>query len=134
MLDNMTKSKDSEIPQEVESFVRRHFRSVASLEVFLFVRSMLPGGITADDLSNEMRSNPVYSAALLNELLDKGLLTSQESKTQRKYFCNNNEKDKDIYDKVTAYYVQKRVRIINLIYNASAEKIQDFADAFKIRK
>ncbi len=135
MIENTKASNNSEVPKEIADFVRQHFSSVSSLEVFLFVRSLLPNGITADDLGLEMRSNSSHAANLLEELVKKGLLTSETQNGAKKYFCRTSGKElSDLYDRLSAVYAQKRFRIINLIYESSLDKLKTFADAFKIGK
>jgi hypothetical protein len=135
MLENTKNPNNSEVPKEIADFVRQNFSSVSSLEVFLLVRSLLPAGITAEDLGLEMRSNSSHAANLLEELVKKGLLTSENQQGIKKYFCRTNGKDlSDLCDRLSAVYNQKRFRIINLIYESSLDKLKTFADAFKIRK
>jgi hypothetical protein len=126
---------NSDLPQDVADFVVRYFQSVASLELFLFVQGLRPLGMSALELSQEMRSNPSYAEALLSELEGKGLIVSEGTDINKKYYYRpEGRPDKETQEKLALYYVQKRFRIINLIYNSPLEKIKTFVDAFKIRK
>lgn len=121
---------DSDLPREISDFISIYINSVGHLEVLLLLSDDPKRGWTAEDVSQELRSNENYANAQLKELTQNGLLYFSENK----YYCTkDSDKLSKIY-KLRDQYNVRRFSVISLIYNKPLEKIRDLADAFRIKK
>lgn len=135
MLEGSTPRPEPELNEEIKDFILANFKSIASLEALLCLRTHGAEGMTANDLSNELRSNPEYAENILQELYVKNFLQRSGLDGSAKYIYQpENQKILDFVTSICILYQLKRVTIINLIYNSSLEKIRTFAGAFKLRK
>ncbi|MEZ0393331.1 MAG: hypothetical protein ACAH59_14020 [Pseudobdellovibrionaceae bacterium] len=124
--------KTVDLQDEVKQFIFVHIKSVAELEVLLFIFRQPTKRWTSRFLSQELRSNPSYAESLLQQLAKTGLLEKTESS---KEYCFNTSLDSEIriIQEIERLYQTRRLSLINLIYESPTDKIRTFADAFKIR-
>lgn len=121
-----------EIPIEMSDFLKRHIRSIAHLELFLFMAKEPEKSWNAKTVSQQMRSNTSYASAQLQDLYREGLLAISED--GQSFFYNSASQNEDFIFKLNNIYNTKKTTVINLIYNQPLDTIQSFAEAFKIKK
>jgi hypothetical protein len=122
-------SPPERFPPRLEAFVSAYVRSVLALETLLLLRRTMPDGWSAAALSLELRIDPNFAGAQLDELAGAGLL---ERSGEPPRYGLVAERDAIIAELELAY-AQRRVSLIGLIY-AAPDPARDFAEAFRLRK
>ena len=120
-----------EIPAPVLQFLADHIRSIAQLELLLMLHRERQRTWTIAEAAKELYTAVSMTEPLLESLRAIGLVSLQGDRYQ--YDPKSKSLD-GIVDDLSQLYQQRRVTIINLIYSAPVQKLQDFADAFRIRK
>jgi len=122
------------IPQEIQQFVLSHIDSVAQLEGLLLFHSAPSLAGNADLVAQRLYISQDEASRLLRHLHMAGFLavTSGENPT---YFYHPRTSDvASLVDQLASLYVNYLVPITNLIHSKPKTRIQEFADAFWIRK
>ena len=118
--------------QSVLEFVARSFRSVWPLEL-LHVLYQEPGaGWQIDVLARELRANTPLVTQGLTTLESIGLVTADADRLYR--FNPASPELADMAREVIALYNQKPRAVLRAIFSAPSDRIQTFADAFRLRK
>lgn len=122
----------NEIPEGLRDFMKKYINSVSLLEVLLMLKRDPSRSWTAQDISNEMRTNPSYAAAQLGELIALKLVIPS---TREDAYCFDAQSPHSaVIDELEELYSNRRPTIINFIYAPPIDSIRDFANAFKIKK
>jgi hypothetical protein len=120
------------ITDELKAFIMEKIDSLGHLEVLCLLHSNPEAKWTADSVNQKLRSNLALTAAQLAQLKSRGLLKSDENGN---YFYSVSELRIDrLVLQVIELYKDRRVTLINFLYNKPTEKVKALADAFKIRK
>jgi hypothetical protein len=120
-----------EIPAAVQQFVADHIRSIAQLELLLLMHRERQRSWTIADAAKELYTAVSMTEPMLESLRAIGLVSLQGDQYQ--YAPKSKSLDQTV-DDLAQLYQQRRVTIVNLIYSAPVQKLQDFADAFRIRR
>ena len=120
-----------EIPADVQRFLADHIRSIAQLELLLMLHRERERTWTVAAAAKELYTAVSMTEPLLESLRTIGLVSLQGDQYQ--YSPKQQPLDRVVSD-LSQLYQQRRVTIVNLIYSAPVQKLQDFADAFRIRK
>ena len=116
----------------VKDFIARHVKSVEQLEILCLVSAQPTRRWLAAEVFRAIQSSEKSVSDSLQELHGKGLLTAEGEKAYR-FAPNSSELAQQITDLVAAYR-GRRVAVIEAIYARPTDAIQNFADAFKLRK
>ncbi|MNL02897.1 hypothetical protein D3C87_1234180 [compost metagenome] len=122
----------NEIPEGLRDFMKKYINSVSLLEVLLMLKRDPTRSWTAQDISNEMRTNPSYASAQLGELIALKLVVP--STREDAYSFDAQSPHSAVIDELEELYSNRRPTIINFIYAPPIDSIRDFANAFKIKK
>jgi DNA-binding IclR family transcriptional regulator len=120
------------IPEHVLHFVRRYIKSVWTLDVLMLMRRERTRRWTLDLLAQELRGNRPLVQDVLTTLVRAGLLGAEEDGTYR-YSPGSSELDETAAE-LERNYAERPLALIKEIVSAPNEKIQSFADAFRIKK
>lgn len=120
------------IPDHVLQFVRRHIKSVWTIDLLFVMRRSGDRSWTLDELARELRGNRNLVEEVLSALRGAGLLEAESGGTHR-YRPASTELDALAAD-LERLYAERPVALIKEIASAPNEKIQSFADAFRIKK
>ncbi len=120
------------IAEPVLRFVRSSIKSVWALELLLVMRRAASRVWTIDELTHEMRSNRTLVADIASAFVKIGLLEEPASETFR-YRPASGELD-DLVQQLDRLYAERPLALIKEIVSAPNERIQSFADAFKLKK
>jgi len=120
-----------EISADVQRFLADHIRSIAQLELLLMLHRERQRTWTIADAAKELYTAVSMTEPLLESLRAIGLLSLQGG--EYRYAPRSVSLDQVVGD-LSQVYQQRRVTIVNLIYSAPVQKLQDFADAFRLRK
>lgn len=122
----------NEIPEALRDFMKKYINSVSLLEVLLMIKRDPERAWSAQDISNEMRTNPSYASAQLAELVALKLVVPTERGDAYKF--DSQSPHFAVIEALEELYSNRRPTIINFIYSSPIESIRDFANAFKIKK
>jgi hypothetical protein len=124
---------DSTITEDIKAFIRSHFHSVSTLEVFLLLIEDLGKAYTPTEVSTKLRSNSVYAEDQLWDLVRAGLVTPVDEASARFKAVGDNA-HLEMFVRLRQLYQTSRTSIINIIYSRPEEPIQGLADAFVFKK
>jgi DNA-binding IclR family transcriptional regulator len=120
------------IPDHVLQFVRRYIKSVWTLDLLVLMRRASARTWTVDILARELRGNrPLVEDAL--SMLTRGGLLRQEADGAYRYDPSAPDLDA-VAAELERHYAERPVALIKEIASAPGDKIQSFADAFRIKK
>jgi hypothetical protein len=119
------------IPESVERFIRQHIGTIAQLELLLLLRNEPERTWSVDDAAKGIYTAVSMTGPLLDSLRASGLLVRQEVGFQ--YAPASGELEA-IVAELAQLYAERRVSVINVIYSATDDKLQSFADAFRLRR
>lgn len=118
--------------EELKLFIFENIDSIERLEVLILLQKSPEQAWTAESVNQELRSNIKWVQSHLEVLTRLKILTCDD-KINYQYSPVTPELN-SLCMSLAQLYKEKRVMVINLIYNQSAERIKDLADAFKIRR
>lgn len=118
--------------QDLHEFIRNTVRSVWALELLLVISKDPTCSWRVEDLDRELRSSLGLVANILAEFKRAGLV-HEESDGRYRYQPATVARDHVVQELRTAY-ASWPFAVVRAITTAPNEKIQTFADAFKIKK
>jgi hypothetical protein len=126
-------SKD--ISTEVRNFIVNHVDSITKLEVLLLLARSPEKQWTAKLVTRELRSNQSAIERHLEALSRIGLLQSEGGGSEKLYHFDAVQPElANVVKELSESFGTYRSRIIELIYNRPIEILEDFANAFRLRK
>jgi hypothetical protein len=121
-----------EFPAELRQFIANHVESIAQLEALLILRQETAHAWRAEPLAQRLYITPEMSEGILADLARRGFaVRSDEGEYQ--YAAGNADQDRLVNDLAT-HYRSRRVAVITEIYSKPVNKVQTFADAFRLRR
>lgn len=123
-----------DIPAAVALLVGEHIRSIAQLELLLLMHARPESSWTIEQAAKELYTAASMTEPLLETLRSSGLVARSEEAERRYRYGPRSPEVAGAVDELAKLYHQRRVTIINLIYAAPVKNLQNFADAFRIRK
>ncbi len=126
---------ETEVPAEIKKFILENIRSVAALELLLFLFERRPQAFTFEQLVQELRSNISLVTALVQNLEAKKWIQSDEVNGQSLVkLAELDSINLKLFRLLLESFSKKRMTLIDLIYMSPLEKLRQFSAAFKIRK
>ena len=123
-----------DFPAELQQFVEQHIESLAELEAVLLLREDPTRTWTPAQVAKVLYTMTEMCASQLADLARRGLLEHSTSpEAGYRYRPASVELDRLVGD-LAAIYQQRRVAVITLIYSKPVNKVQSFADAFRLRR
>lgn len=123
---------DDKIPQEVKKLIKTHVRTVAHLELLLFLYENRERPWTPEELSTHLRTNTTSIQTQLQEL--KTLVFTPDEKSNVFQFCQSNPQNTALVSRLAKVKQEYPYRLIDEIYSYPYEKIKTLADAFQFSK
>jgi hypothetical protein len=130
---NQTLMSSDLIPGDVKQFILDNIDSVAQLEGLLLLRGSpeTPWNLTA--IAQRLYIDEQQTAGLLGSLCIRGFLTIKEAAFPVYCYQPSSSDLKDMVDRLAEAYKQYLVPVTNLIHSKPQTRVQEFADAFKLR-
>jgi hypothetical protein len=122
-----------EFPAELRQFIARHVESIAQLEALLILRQDAQRAWCSEQLAQRLYITPEMGAALLADLERRGFAVRLPEDRAYQYRSPNTADDQLVAD-LAALYQSRRVAVITEIYSKPVNKVQTFADAFRLRR
>jgi predicted transcriptional regulator len=120
------------IPEHVLTFIRSSIKSVWALDLLILIRRARVRSWTLDALAQELRGNRTLVNDVLSALMKAGVIQADTEGSYR-YWPATPDLDA-LVEQLDRLYAERPVALIKEIVSAPNEKIQSFADAFKIKK
>jgi hypothetical protein len=125
---------DSMIPPDLRQFILQYVESIAQLEGLLLLRSTPGMDWTATIAAQRLYINEEEATRLLARLAGTGLLTeSRDDPPAYRYLPSSAELD-HMAGRLAEVYSQYLLPVTHLIHSRPKTRIQEFADAFLVRK
>ncbi len=121
------------LPSAVKQLLARHIRSVEQLEVLLLLRSQPARAWRSAEVYDVIRSSAPSISARLDAFSAAGFLAKEEGTPQTYRYAPSADL-RSAVDETAAAYQTWRVRVIEAIFAPESDPVQNFADAFKLRK
>jgi predicted ArsR family transcriptional regulator len=122
------------IPQEVKRFLLAHIDSIAQLEALLLLRANPNQRCTCKTIAERLYITQEDAARFLSKLVTRGLIEATGTQPPLFQYRPSNEDFRRIIDLLADVYAKYLIPVTNFIHGKSKRNIQDFADAFKIKK
>src|SRR5690349_14787332 len=120
-----------DFPPELKQFIAQHVESLAQLEALLILRQDREARWKSADLAQRLYITPDMCEAILANLRQHGFA----EQGAEGYFYRPPSEDADrVLADLSAMYQQRRVAVITEIYSKPVNKVQTFADAFRLRR
>jgi DNA-binding IclR family transcriptional regulator len=120
------------LSEELRRFVRDTFRSVWALELLLLMCAEPARTWTAEDLNRELRGSRPLVDEILTRLEQSGLV--KEGPETRYRYEPATLRLGQLVQELQIAYAERPLAVLKAIFAAPNERIQTFADAFKVKK
>ncbi|HUG66491.1 MAG TPA: hypothetical protein VMM76_01990 [Pirellulaceae bacterium] len=123
-----------DFPLELRQFIDRNVESIVQLETLLLLRRDPSRGWNADQIAKSLYISAEMSRALIADLSGRGFVKPLPS-AEAMYSYQPADPEADLLiGQLAKFYDERRVAVISLIYSKPVNKVQTFADAFRLRK
>jgi hypothetical protein len=124
----------SEFPAEIAQFIDQQIESLAQLEALLLLRGEPERVWDATEIAKALYITPDMAGSLLADLARRGYAkVVPPSDARYSYRAMDAHVDR-LIDQLASVYQDRRVAVISMIYSKPLNKVQTFADAFRLRK
>jgi DNA-binding IclR family transcriptional regulator len=124
---------DSVIPGDVREFILENIDSIAQLEGLLLLRANPSFSYSAKTIADRLYISESETHTLLARLFERGLII-QDEKSQNYSYQPKSEELRSMVDKISDTYTQYLLPVTHLVHSKAKTRVQEFANAFKIRK
>ena len=119
---------------EVKSFLLANIDSIAQLEVLLLVWATPNQKCSCENIAERLYITQEDAAPFLSKLVTRGLIEVTDTQPHLFQYRSSSEELRRIVDQVADVYAIYLIPVTNFIHGKSKRNIQDFADAFKMKK
>jgi len=124
---------DDCIPDDVKQFIVERIDSIAQLEALLLVRDSPQVDWTVNAVAKRLYIGEQEARVILQRLyVDGFLIASPEKSLVYRYHVRSPELGQTV-DRVAALYSMYLIPVTNLIHAKPRTRVQEFADAFKLK-
>ena len=120
------------LSEELERFIRKHVKSLSTLEILLLIHRTRARSWTADELNRELRSSLQLVAGVLANLERSGLV--QRESSERYHWHPARPELQRMVGQLEETHATYPFSVIRAIYATHVNQIQALADAFKIKR
>jgi hypothetical protein len=122
------------IPPEILQFIDQNIESIAQLEALLLLQQDPQRAWDAEEIAKALYITPEMASSLLADMGKRGFAqVVPPSRARYAYRTSSSETDQ-LVNQLAAVYHDRRVAVTSLIYSRPLNKVQTFADAFRLRK
>lgn len=123
---------DNVIPEDVRFFIFENIDSILQLEGLLLLRKNPATGFSTETVAERLYNSIPEVEKILKQLEMRGFLASDASKN---YFYQPRSPELGaMVDKLADIYGHYLLAVTYFIHSKSKSRVQEFADAFRIRK
>jgi len=128
------KTSSDMIPEDVTQFIQENIDSIAQLEALLLLRGEPNGTWSSSTLAQRLYTSEKETLEALERLCSSRLTIACGANPTLYRYEPASQELRDVVDRTAHFYSKHLVPITNLIHGKSKTRVQEFADAFKIRK
>jgi hypothetical protein len=121
------------IPEDVKAFILEMLDCVTQLEALLLLRANGEGEWPADAVAGRLYIGEQETAPLLERLCSKGLLASSGEEPRVYRYQPHSAELGQMMDRLADVYAKHLVAVTHLIHAKPRVRVQQFADAFRLR-
>ena len=121
-----------DFPLELKQFIAQQVESLAQLEALLILREDAQTPWKSAELCRRLYISPDMCEGILVDLIRRGF-AERTAEGAVQYRAPSSDADRLLVD-LAAIYQERRVAVITEIYSKPVNKVQTFADAFRLRK
>jgi hypothetical protein len=134
-IDGQRRPVDEVVPQQVRQFVLERIDSIAQLEALIMMRNAPDSWWPSTVMAERLYIGEKTCRVELDALRDRGLLVGKEDSVGWSYRYYPSTGDlRELMDRLVYYYSKHLVPISNLIHSKPRTRLQEFADAFNLKK
>lgn len=122
------------IPEDVQSFIAEHVRSLRGLELLLLIQADRNREWTAPELSHELRATSDWANLELRHLESRGLLIQTDPASSKFRYAPYKTELEAVVTKLADIYKVRPFAITQAIFSVPRDSIRQFADAFRLRR
>ena len=122
------------VPAEIREFVARHLKTVEHLEVFMLLQRTASRSWSPSDIAAELRIPEDTAATVLEQLASDNFLDIKILNDILYRFNPATPALEAVAKRSAEFYVRARIAMMNLVTTRGLGPIQDFADAFRLKK
>jgi hypothetical protein len=122
------------IPDDVTQFILDKIDSIAQLEALLLLRRDAEEKWSAAKLAQRLYTSETQTIEALERLCAAGLAVAAEGESVVYRYQPVSAELGELVDRMAHVYSKHLVPVTNLIHSKSKTRVQEFADAFRIRK
>lgn len=119
------------LDQDILSFIRGSIRSVWALELLLLLRARPERSWSAEELTQELRASTPLVEQNVAVLSAAGLIRPDVD--GRYAYAPASPTLGALCDQLEKLYRERPVRVVNAIVSSPNDKLQSFADAFRLK-
>lgn len=124
----------SDLPDDLRRFIAEHLGSIAQLELLLLLAADAEKTWTAEEAAKALYISPEATLGFLEAMKSQGLIRRTAEGPPSYRFAPARPESEQLARELASFYKERRLTIINLIYASPVQKLQSFADAFRLRK
>lgn len=125
---------DDLIPEEIKQFLIENIDSIAELEGLLLLRSNPQELWSASSLAQRLYAAQEQIESVLERLKSLGFLATKGDNPKTYFYYPRSTALAHTVDRIAEVYSKYLIPVTNLIHSKSETRIQEFANAFKLRK
>ncbi len=122
---------DSSLPEDLRAFIVETFRSIAELEALLLLCRDAAASWSTKRLAERLYIPEDEARRVLAHLCQHGLAAAADDDARFEPKCDQR---RHLVALLERHYTSHLIAITNLIHARPASRIQEFADAFKLKK
>ncbi len=119
---------------EIQRFILANIESVAEVEALLLLRATRERAWSAQALALRLYIDERQTAEILKQLADRQFLIPDTSVQASYRYEPRSAELREGVDRLAQVYSTHLIAVTNLIHSKSKSKVQEFANAFRIRK
>lgn len=123
---------DDDFPHDLKKFVALNIQSLAQLETLLVLHREPKRQWTADELARGLYISPEMCRGICSDLERQRLVSRGESSDAWQFAADADAER--LVEQLAQTYRERRVAVITAIYSGPVNKVQTFADAFRLRR
>ncbi|HYE74569.1 MAG TPA: hypothetical protein VEF04_14615 [Blastocatellia bacterium] len=125
---------ENPIPDDVREFILENIDSIGQLEALLLLRSSPGEDWNAQGVAKRLYVSEQDATLILTRLNTSGLIAVKSGKPPLYRYQPSSDDLRSIVDRLAETYSKHLVPVTNLVHSKPRTRIQEFADAFKLRK
>jgi hypothetical protein len=122
------------IPAGTQRFILANIKSVAEVEALLLLRSTPEQAWSAPALAQRLYIDPLQTADILKQLAERQFLVGDSGGEATYRYQPGSAELRDGIDRLAQVYATHLIAVTELIHSKSKSRVQEFANAFRIRK